>query len=185
MQKSKFTAERAYRITNENDETVLCFVVSKDSKQAALMALEEHRKGRTDVEIKNYKSQRSIEQNRMLWALLGKMAEAVSGKSTRTATEECYCQMLEETNAAYEYLLALPQTENELRSVFRVIRKVDEREVNGKVLNMYRCYKGSSKYDTKEMTLLIETTLDKLAELGIYDSEIEQLRSEYEKYFAG
>ena len=42
MQKSKFTAERAYRITNENDETVLCFVVSKDSKQAALMALEEH-----------------------------------------------------------------------------------------------------------------------------------------------
>lgn len=185
MSKSKFIAERAYKITNENDETVLCFVVSKESKQAALMALEEHKMGKTDVEIKAFKSQRSLEQNRMLWALLGKMAEAVSGKNTKTTTEECYCAMLEETNAAYEYLLALPETENELRSVFRVIRKVDEREVNGKILNMYRCYKGSSNYDTKEMTKLIETTLDKLAEMGIYDSEIEQLRSEYEKYFAG
>lgn len=54
-----------------------------------------------------------------------------------------------------------------------------KREVNGKTLNVYQYFIGSSKFDTKEMTELIEATLDKLAELGIYDSEIEVARREY------
>ena len=44
---------------------------------------------------------------------------------------------------------------------------------------MYQYFIGSSKFNTKEMTELIESVLDKLAELGVYDSEIEVARSEY------
>lgn len=87
--------------------------------------------------------------------------------------------MLEEANVAYDYLLALPSAEPMLRKTFRVIRKLDEREVNGKTLNLYQYFIGSSKYNTQEMTELIEATLDKLAELGIVDSEIETARKEY------
>lgn len=87
--------------------------------------------------------------------------------------------MLEEANVAYDYLLALPSAEPMLRKTFRVIRKLDEREVNGKTLNLYQYFIGSSKYNTQEMTELIEATLDKLAELGIVDSEIEIARKEY------
>ena len=87
--------------------------------------------------------------------------------------------MLEEANVAYDYLLALPEAEPMLKKTFRVVRKIDEREVNGKVLNMYQYFIGSSKFNTQEMTELIEATLDKLAELGIVDSEIEIARKEY------
>ena len=109
----------------------------------------------------------------------GAMAVAQSGNKRKVSTEECYCIMLEEANVAYDYLLALPEAEPMLKKTFRVVRKIDEREVNGKTLNMYQYFIGSSKYNTQEMTELIEATLDKLAELGVIDSEIEIARKEY------
>jgi hypothetical protein len=107
------------------------------------------------------------------------MAMAMSGRKNKMSSEECYCIMLEEANVSCDYLLALPEAEPMLRKSFRVVRKIGEREVNGKTLNMYQYFIGSSKYDTKEMTELIEAVLDKLAELGVDDSEIELARSEY------
>ena len=178
---SKFVAERSYRMINENNDLVVCYVVHGDNKRSALLALEETQvtEKKLEVEVKPYKSKRSLEQNKLLWALLGKMAFAMSGNKRKVSTEECYCIMLEEANVAYDYLLALPSAEPMLRKTFRVIRKLDEREVNGKTLNLYQCFIGSSKYNTQEMTELIEATLDKLAELGIVDSEIEIARKEY------
>lgn len=128
------------------------------------------------IEIKKYRSKRSLEQNAALWFLLTKLANAMFGDTSRTAVEEAYCIMLEEANASYQYLLAQSITENELRKVYRVIRKKSEREVNGQILNLYQCFPGSSKYDSKEMTELIKNTLLKLDEYGVVDSEIEDFR---------
>jgi hypothetical protein len=178
---SKFIAEKAYRMINENNDLVVCYVVHGENKRAALLALEENAEKKLQVEDKPHKSQRSLEQNRLLWALLGKMAVAQSGNKRQVSTEECYCEMLEEANVSYDYLLALPEAEPMLRKSFRVIRKMGEREVNGKTLNLYQYFIGSSKFNTQEMTELIETTLDKLAELGIIDSEIELAREEYRR----
>ena len=178
---SKFIAEKCYRMINENNDLVVCYVVHGDNKRSALLTLEETQatEKKIEVEVKPYKSKRSLEQNRLLWALLGKMAFAMSGNKRKVSTEECYCIMLEEANVAYDYLLALPEAEPMLKKTFRVVRKIDEREVNGKTLNMYQYFVGSSKFNTQEMTELIEATLDKLAELGIVDSEIEIARKEY------
>ena len=60
----------------------------------------------------------------------------MSGNKRKVTTEECYCIMLEEANVAYDYLLALPEAEPMLKKTFRVVRKIDEREVNGKTLNI-------------------------------------------------
>lgn len=177
---SKFIAERVYRMTDENNDLVVCYVVHGENKKAALLSLEENQGGKKlEVETKIHKSQRSLEQNRLLWALLGKMANALSGNKRKVSTDECYCMMLEEANVSYDYLLALPEAEPMLKKTFRVVRKIDEREVNGKTLNMYQYFIGSSKFNTQEMTELIETTLDRLAELGVVDSEIELARKEY------
>ena len=47
--------------------------------------------------------------------------------------------------------------------------------------NIYQCYIGSSKYNTKEMYQLIINTLQKLDENGVRDSEVEAFRRKYEK----
>ncbi len=178
---SKFIAEKTYRMTNENNDLVISFVVHGPEKEAAMLAYEETKNSekKLEVEVKPYRSKRSLEQNKLLWVLLGKLAEGMSGKKNKVSSEEAYAIMLEEANVSYDYLLALPEAEHMLKKSFRVVRKVGEREVKGKTLNVYQYFIGSSKFDTKEMTELIEAVLDKLAELGIYDSEIEVARSEY------
>ena len=48
----------------------------------------------------------------------------------------------------------------------------------GVELVAFKCYIGSSRYDTKEMTELIDTALDYANEIGIDD--VETLRGKYE-----
>ena len=93
MMSSKFIAEKSYRMINENNDLVVCYVVHGENKKAALLALEETQNSekKLQVEVKIHKSQRSLEQNRLLWALLGKMAVAQSGNKRKVSTEECYC----------------------------------------------------------------------------------------------
>lgn len=184
---SKIVVERAYKIINEDNDYVMCFVAKGEQKMAINLMLEElgAKKGKIetklDVDIKPYKSKRSIEQNAALWWILGKLAEGMSGSKNKVSTEEAYCIMLEQANIEYDYMLALPEAEPMLRKTFRVIRKRDEREVNGKKLNMYQYFIGSSKFNTKQMYDLITDTLAMLDELGISDSEIEVFRGKYEK----
>ena len=178
---SKFIAGNSNKMFNENNDLIVCYVVSGADKRAALLAMEETKGKKVEVSVREHKSKRSLEQNKLLWVLLGKMAEAMSGNKRKVSTDECYCMMLEETNVAYDYMLCLPEAETRLKQAYRVVRQLGEREVSGKTLNMYQCFVGSSKYNVKEMTELIETTLDKLAELGVVDSEIELARREYRR----
>ncbi len=177
---SKFLSDRVYRMTDEEGDLIVSCVVKGSDRQSARLAVEEMKGAKKLlVEIKEYKSRRSLGQNRLLWSLLGKMAEAVSGKRDRESTEDCYAYVLEEANVKSDFLCALPEAEPALREAFRVVRKIGERNINGKTLNVYRYYVGSSKYDVAEMTLLIETALDRLAQLGVTDSEINLARGEY------
>ena len=88
---SKFIAERVYRMTDENNNLIVCYVVRGENKKSALLSLEENQgsEKKLEVETKIHKSQRSLEQNRLLWALLGKMANALSGNKRKVSTEEC------------------------------------------------------------------------------------------------
>lgn len=176
---SKFVADKCSRMTDEDGNIILTFTVSSLSRESARMTAEEVKGKQVVVDVKEYKSKRSVEQNKMLWALLGKMAEAMSGYGRRSDVMDCYCAMLEQTNAQCDYLLTVPEAEQRLKETYRVVRKIGVRQVNGKLLNMYQVFVGSSKYTTEEMSKLIEATLDRLAEMGITDSEIELARQEY------
>lgn len=181
MEMSKFIADRTYKMIDENNNLIVSYVVSGYDKRGAAMAYEESKDlGKLSIEVKKHKSQRSLEQNRLLWALLGKLAQAMSGKKNKTTSEEAYCLVLEENNAVFEYLLATEKTEENLKKAFRVIRRIQDTTFKGRAMGVYQCFIGSSKYNVEEMTQLIETTLDKLAEFGVYDSEIESARKEYQ-----
>ena len=86
---------------------------------------------------------------------------------------EIYSVMLEEVGAKYEILYCIPAAEDMLKTSFRAIRKIAEDEINGRTMNVYQCFYGSSKFDTAEMTKLIDHVITRLHDLGIHDSEIE------------
>ena len=113
-------------------------------------------------ELKEPKSKRSIEQNRLLWKLIHLIA-----KETQHDDMEIYCACLERADALSDYIITASNIEESLRKCFRGVRFIRTQEVNGKECNIYKVYIGSSKMNTKEMTELIDICIQVCAEYGI------------------
>ena len=118
------------------------------------------------VEINRYKSKRSTEQNRYMWALLSEIDKVRSGNRSNTEWD-IYIEALERTGAKYEYIACLIEAEDMLRQSFRAIKYIKPFEGGKGDMGVYKCYYGSSKMTTAEMSQLIETILDMAAEAGI------------------
>jgi len=117
-----------------------------------------------NVEFKEYRTSRSVEQNRMMWAIIQQIA-LVSGNDPT----DIYILGLEHSNAKYDFIAALPETEASLKRGFRAVKPLGTLMTpKGVELVTYKVYEGSSKFDTKEMGLLIDFFINKAAELGIY-----------------
>lgn len=113
-------------------------------------------------EIKEPKSKRSIQQNKMLWELIHKIA-----KEKGQDDMEVYCTLLERADAKSDYILARPETEDGLRKTFRGVKFIRQQEVSNTIFNIYKVYLGSSKMTIKEMTELLEITIQLCSELQI------------------
>ena len=113
-------------------------------------------------EIKQPKSHRSLQQNRLLWKLIHSIA-----KTTHHDDMEIYCAILERADALSDYVITATDMETALRKSFRGVKFIRMQEVNGKECYVYKVYIGSSKMDTKEMTELLDITLQICGELGI------------------
>ena len=168
--------------TDEKGNIELVLSVAADSKYNVKPFLERAREngknftGTFDLR----KNKRTIEQNALMWRLLTIYADAINGgRKGGTTPEEIYMKMLSKYGVA-EFLMVLPEAEPTLKDVFRVVVKVDTRLYNGVEMNIYKCYYGSSKYDTKEMSELIEGIFDELAMIGI-DASTSVEVSEYYK----
>ncbi len=113
-------------------------------------------------EVKEPKSKRSIEQNKMLWQLIHTIA-----KETHQDDMDVYCGCLERADALSDYVITAYDMADDLRKCFRGVRFIRKLEVNGKECIIYKVYIGSSKMDTKEMTELINITMQIASELSI------------------
>lgn len=117
-------------------------------------------------EIKEPKSKRSLEQNRLLWLLVHKIA-----KATYQDDMEVYCTALERADALSDYVITATDMEKDLRKSFRGVKFIRMQEVNGKDCFVYKVYLGSSKMSAKEMTELLEIVFQMCGELGIATME--------------
>lgn len=123
------------------------------------------------MELKEIKNHRTLQQNKYMWKLIHKIVECSEGETEI----DIYCKALEEANAKYIYLLGIRDAENELRKNFRAVKVVRPTIENGKEYIVYKCFIGSSKMNTNEMTKLLEIVISWAEELGIEINE---------KYFA-
>ena len=113
-------------------------------------------------EVKEPKSKRSLEQNKLLWSLIHRVA-----KETYQDDMTVYCAVLERADALSDYVITAVDMEEVLRKSFRGVKFIRMQEVNGKDCFVYKVYLGSSKMNTAEMTELIDITMDVCGELGI------------------
>lgn len=173
------------KIYAESLKTFVDFAKASMSFQCsrkALEALETLKNGDYVITITQPAKKRTAQQNRYLWELLGQISAKENGN--RSEDVEIYCQLVEQAGAKCEYLMGLPGMEDRLKQVFRVVKIVDDRLYNGRQMNVYKCFYGSSKLDTREMGILIDKTIERAEADGIDTDYYRRLLIEdYDKQF--
>jgi len=119
--------------------------------------------------LKVFKSSRSIEQNDMLWSIITQISDKVNGSHREEDLMSIYGMLLQKANIKREYIRTLIQAKDILEQSFRAVLEVpNSRKIeNGKETVGFWVYYGSSTFDTKEMTELIDIALDTATEVGI------------------
>ena len=116
-----------------------------------------------DVTIKKYRERRSLSSNGYLWTLIGKIAEAITPPLNK---DEVYIEMLKRYGQGGIVSVQKDKADDVLRAFDYYVPKGEGR-VNGKEFIHMMVYVGSSKYDSKEMYLLIQGVASEAQELGI------------------
>lgn len=154
------------RVVNEEGYAEITFLVKNFRNKELIKELEKDKDYRIELNI--VKSKRSIEQNNLMWKLIHDISIAVNGTLANDSDDwDIYLQALERAGAKFEYYACLPEGEHLLRNSCRAIKLMNKFEYNGNTFNSYKVYAGSSKMNTKEMTLLINTVMDMAAECGV------------------
>ena len=119
--------------------------------------------------LREAKSNRSIEQNEMLWGIIRKISDKVNHSHREEDLMNIYSALLQRANIKREYIRTLPKAVHILKDSFRAVMEVpnSKRIENGKETIGYWVYYGSSKFNTKEMAELIDLALDLATEVGI------------------
>jgi hypothetical protein len=132
------------------------------------------------IEIKPYREKRSLDANAYFHVLVGKIADTLTISKAR-AKNVAVCKygqpqllpdgnaMIYKTNAPVEFML-------EQESIHCIPVKYLDDAI------FYKVYRGSSTYDTKEMSSLIDGTVADAQELGIQTATPDELRVMKERW---
>ena len=127
-----------------------------------------------DVKIDKHREKRSLNANAYLWKLVTEI-----GNVLNKSKEEVYLQMLIDYGQS-EIVSIL--SEIDVKGYFKYYKLAGTSLLNGKEFNHYKIYKGSSEYDTKEMSILLNGVVQEAKNLGIKtkdDIEVERLLEEW------
>lgn len=125
-----------------------------------------------DLKIDKHRKKRSLNANNYAWYLINEMANAL-----RLSKEEIYFQMLK--NYGQRYVIRLTNKAN-INDYFEYYEEIH----SASTCTDYYIFKGTSKYDSKEMSIFIDGLVQEAKQLGIEtleDLEIKNLIEEMEK----
>jgi len=122
-------------------------------------------------ELMNPRKHRSLSQNAYMWQLINEI-----GVKVRKSKEEVYLQMLKDYGVS-EIVSMLSSISP--KGFFKYYEPIGTGIVNNKEFTHYKIYKGSSEYNTKEMSVLIDGVIQEAEQLDIptlSKEEIEKMR---------
>ena len=102
------------------------------------------------VEIKQFRNRRSLDANAYFWVMCEKIAAAI-----RSSKDEVYLDLLSRYGV-FTHIIVKPVAVERVKAEWRTVRDLGEVTVNGNTGIQLQCFFGSSTYDTKEMSRLID-----------------------------
>ena len=113
------------------------------------------------VDISRYRKRRSLDANAMLWAVVNEIANVL-----RTSKEEVYLDMLKKYGQSSVVSIVNEAVETFMKSV-KYAEVIGEGTLNDKEFTHIKVFMGSSNYDSREISILIDGALSEAKELGI------------------
>lgn len=137
------------------------------------------------IEIKKYRNKRSLDANSYCWVLCDKIAKELCKDGNVTTKEEVYKNEILQIGTFEPFIVQERTFENfkriwEKQGLGFLVQEVSRKNKCVKV----NCYYGSSTYDTKEMSLLIQSIVELANTLNIETrpkTEIESMLKEWDK----
>lgn len=156
----------AKRTINEDGEMELTLVLPSVFHQSQARELKKDITYK--ISIKEQKETRSIKQNAYMWEIIHKIAIARGSERATNDDWEIYLEALERSGAKTEYLAITKKGLEMLKKTFRAVKEYNTFTTE-KGVEMVQCkvFVGSSKMNTAEMNLLLETIEDMAIECNV------------------
>lgn len=119
------------------------------------------------IEVKPFRERRSLNANAYAWKLIGEIANVL-----RADKDDIYIEMLK-CYGQFEIISVLAGVP--VGAYFRYYAEIGESELNGKLFKHYKVFKGSSEFDTREMSILIDGIISEAQGLGIQTETPDQI----------
>lgn len=140
-----------------------------------------YKETRLTVQVKKYREKRSLSANALCWELCTKLAEKLSNRVEQYTKEDIYRQAIKEIGV-YKDFENLPQSDaNTLRHAWELLgtgwitEQVDFMPDGENVT--VRCYYGSSQYNKKQMSRLINNLVQDCIAVGVEHRPPEEVES--------
>lgn len=115
------------------------------------------------ISAKKYRQKRSLDANGLLWSCLGQIAASMNPPVDKW---DVYLQMLKRYGK-FTYICVKPNVVDAMKAQWRECEVVGEVDINGQKAVQLLCYFGSSTYDTKEFSVLLDGVISEMAEMGL------------------
>ena len=140
-----------------------------------------------DLEIKEYRKKRSLDANAYCWVLLDKLSVELSKDGQTVSPEEVYCNLLPHVGGNSKILAIREDAIEAWKEIWSAGRTGWICEDMGPCANLdgyhnIRCFYGSSVYDTRQMSRLIDLVVQECRQLDIETAtpaELARLKGEW------
>lgn len=143
---------------NEKADLLNCYDALKDCEKLSF-------------KISKYKEKRSLNANAYLWLLCGKLAEALSNEKTSYTKDDIYRNAIKEVGVYKDFENLSQSDAKTLRHAWEMLgtgwitEQVDYMPDGENVI--VRCYYGSSQYNVKQMSRLIDNIVQDCQAVGV------------------
>lgn len=152
--------------------------VSIQCEKSHLTALSEL-EGDIDIKIGKHRNRRSINANAYCWKLCTEIANVLTLQGAVVSKDDVYIKALKDYGQSDIITI---QSNVPAADYFKYFEEVSKGTLKGKEYTAYRVYKGSSEYDTREMSVLLDGIIADAEELGIHTitpKEAEQMKERW------
>ena len=129
-----------------------------------------------DIKAEKHRKKRSLDANGLLWHCIGQIAVALN-----TDKWEVYLQMLKRYGK-FTYIVVKEFAVESVKRQWRECEIIGDVTVNGQKGVQMLCYFGSSTYNTKEFSTLLNGVVDEMQEMGLQPPLSKDVQTAIERY---